>query len=231
MARPTMMVVPRSALIALVLAACGGANPEGSFEASCDDGVDDDEDGAIDCADDDCAEDVACQSVAEVCTGGVDEDLDLFVDCDDDDCWADPACYQVDDPTDLPEPLGDPAVDIDKSRATLAAGTATFFATFDAPWPPPTTAYSWFVYFEIDNDGNTPVAGVTIQRHDGVDSTSPLGIPAGNITVRQTARGVWVRMTGVPAAGEKYYIESGIQEANPGTRVTDTVVSAPAPLP
>jgi hypothetical protein len=218
--------------IALLLAACsggGGGVPE--TETACTDAVDEDEDGATDCLDADCADDPACQSFAEVCEGGVDEDLDGLIDCEDDDCFGDPACWQVDDPTDLPEPLGDPSVDIDKIRATLAAGTATFFATFDAPWPPPTSAYSWFVYFEIDNDGNTPVAGVTIQRHDGVDSTMATGIPAANITVRQTARGVWVRMIGVPVAGEKYYIESGIQESNPGTRVTDTVVSAPAPLP
>ena len=225
------MTVFRSALAAMLLAACGGGGGGPDAETECANGVDDDGDDTIDCLDVDCADDPACQSLPEVCEGGADEDLDGLTDCEDDDCFGDPACYQVDDPMDLAEPLGDPALDIDKTRATLAAGTATFFATFGAPWPPPATAYSWFLYFEIDNDGNTPVAGVTIQRHDGVDSTTPTGISAGNLTVRQTARGVWVRMTGVPATGEKYYIESGIQETNPGTRVTDTVVSAPAPLP
>lgn len=176
--------------------------------------------------------DAAATIPAEACTGGVDEDQDTFIDCDDDDCWTDAACYQVDDDTDLPEPLGDPSVDIDKIRATLVAGTATFFATFDGAWPPPATAYSWYLYFEIDNDGNTPQAAVTVQHQAGIDSIVPLpGFSAANVTVRQTPRGVWARLINVPAVGQRYYIESGIQEANPGTRVTDTVVGAPAPLP
>lgn len=231
MVKPMKTAVLRSALVALLLAACSGGSGGPDGESSCSDGVDDDGDDAIDCLDSDCTEDPACQSFAEVCEGFVDEDLDGLVDCEDDDCFGHPACYQVDDPTDLAEPLGDPTVDIDKIRATLVAGTATFFATFDAAWPPPATAYSWYLRFEITNDGNSTAAMVIIQRHDGVDSTSPTGIPAANITVRQSPRGVWVRMTGVPSEGEKYYIESGIQEANPGTRVSDTVISAPGPLP
>jgi hypothetical protein len=224
-------MVGRGLAIALLVVACGGGTSVPDTETVCDDATDEDGDGLTDCDDSDCDNDPACLPMPEVCTGGLDEDGDTFVDCDDDDCWSDPACYQVDDPTDLDVALGDPSLDIDKSRATLANGTATFFLTFDAPWPPATTHYSWFAYFEIDNDGNTPVAGVTIQRHDGVDSIQPYLVPMANITIRQVPRGVWVRMVGVNAVGEKYYVETGIQKANPGTRVTDTVVGAPAPLP
>ncbi len=47
----------------------------------CDNGVDDDLDGDVDC------DDVACSAVcAEACVGGIDEDLDGAVDCEDSDC-------------------------------------------------------------------------------------------------------------------------------------------------
>ena len=57
----------------------------------CQDGVDNDEDGLADCADDDCTADAACQ---EDCGSGEDEDLDGLADCLDPDC-ADPACDEV----------------------------------------------------------------------------------------------------------------------------------------
>lgn len=164
----------------------------------------------------------------EACTGGVDEDADAFTDCDDDDCWDDPACYQIDDPTDLPAPNGDPSVDIDKARVTLVGGVATFYVTFDAGWPPPATVYRWEVRFEIANDGNSPIAGLTLQR----ESTTYLGdSSAASVSVRQSAVGVWARITNVASTGEKYYVETAIQRTDPGTRVADTVVDAPAPLP
>ena len=220
------------ALLLLLVASCGGGGGGTPSDAEvCDDGTDNDADGLTDCDDDECAGDTACLPVVELCSDGTDNEGDGFADCDDDDCWEDPACYKVDDDVDLPGPDGDPSLDLDKVGVKLVNGTATFFATMEGPWPPPTTAYSWFVYFEIDNDGNTPVAGVTVQRQNGVDATIPTGIPAGNITIRQTARGIWARLTGVPATGVNYYVESGVQLTSTGTRVTDTAVSAPAPLP
>lgn len=165
----------------------------------------------------------------EACSGGVDEDADTFTDCDDDDCWDSAACYQIDDPTDL---NGDPSADIDKARTTLVAGVATFYVTFDAAWPPPATVHRWDLRFEIANDGNTPVAGVTLRREAGVETATYFGTSsAATVTVRQTPVGVWARVINVETAGEKYYVESGIQATNPGTRVADTVVDAPAPLP
>jgi hypothetical protein len=217
--------------LGVLLAACSG-NGSNATEMSCNDGEDDDGDGVSDCDDSDCTDDPACEvPVGEICDDGVDNDASGLTDCEDPSCFEDPVCYDFDDEVDLPAPNGDPSVDIDKASASLANGTATFFVTTEGSWPPPGGTYSWFILFEVDNDGNTPVAAYTIQQHDGVDETIPYGVPAANITARETPAGVWVRITGVPVTGEKFYIESGIQKLNPGTRVTDTVVGAPAPFP
>ncbi|MCH7884974.1 MAG: trypsin-like peptidase domain-containing protein, partial [Planctomycetes bacterium] len=60
----------------------------------CDDGIDNDCDGDVDCADADCSGDPACACTpsTEVCDNGVDDDCDGATDCDDADCSADPAC-------------------------------------------------------------------------------------------------------------------------------------------
>ncbi len=59
----------------------------------CNNGVDDDGDGAIDCADPDCVADPACVgSPIENCSNGVDDDGDGAIDCADPDCAGDPAC-------------------------------------------------------------------------------------------------------------------------------------------
>ena len=59
----------------------------------CNNGVDDDGDGATDCADADCAADPACTtSPPEDCSNGVDDDGDGAIDCADSDCIGDPAC-------------------------------------------------------------------------------------------------------------------------------------------
>jgi len=56
-------------------------------ETSCTDGVDNDDDGLVDCADPDCACDPACAPPTETsCSDGVDNDCDGLVDCDDPDC-------------------------------------------------------------------------------------------------------------------------------------------------
>ena len=59
----------------------------------CDDGVDNDLDGATDCDDADCALDLAC-AVPEVCDDGADNDLDGDTDCDDSDWDLDLACAE-----------------------------------------------------------------------------------------------------------------------------------------
>ena len=61
----------------------------------CDNQVDDDGDGLIDCDDtEDCSDATVCQNVQEDCTNGIDDDGDGLVDCDDDDCTDDASCQQ-----------------------------------------------------------------------------------------------------------------------------------------
>ncbi|MEW6585030.1 MAG: hypothetical protein AB1442_05390 [Nitrospirota bacterium] len=66
-------------------------------EANCSDGIDDDGDTLIDCADSDCSADPACQPVAieTNCSDGIDDDGDGAIDCADSDCAADPLCQPV----------------------------------------------------------------------------------------------------------------------------------------
>ena len=65
---------------------CGDELP---IEA-CDNGIDDDFDGDIDCDDLDCASLSAC--IPEVCDNEEDDDLDGSVDCDDDECFLSMDC-------------------------------------------------------------------------------------------------------------------------------------------
>lgn len=59
----------------------------------CDNEVDDDGDGLIDCDDvDDCASDTHCQTPVEICDNGTDDDGDNAIDCDDTDCTDNAAC-------------------------------------------------------------------------------------------------------------------------------------------
>ncbi len=82
-------------------------------ETNCSDGIDNDNDGATDCDDSDCASDPACSTPdPEICDDGVDNDGDGATDCDDSDCADDPACSTPD-----PE-ICDDGVDNDGDGAT-----------------------------------------------------------------------------------------------------------------
>ncbi len=58
----------------------------------CDDGVDNDGDGVVDCQDSNCVGDPSCD---EVCNDGIDNDYDGATDCQDSDCVGDPSCDEV----------------------------------------------------------------------------------------------------------------------------------------
>ncbi|MEQ1564576.1 MAG: hypothetical protein ABMA64_02975 [Myxococcota bacterium] len=75
-------------------------------ESGCANGLDDDVDTLLDCADPDCTFDPAC---AEDCTNGVDDNDNFDVDCQDLTCTLDPAC--VEDCANLVDDDGDDAVD------------------------------------------------------------------------------------------------------------------------
>ncbi len=63
---------------------------EGPF---CSDGIDNDLDGATDCADSECAgRPECCMPVPEICDDGLDQDCDGLIDCADPNCAPSPAC-------------------------------------------------------------------------------------------------------------------------------------------
>jgi hypothetical protein len=65
-------------------------------EQLCNDGQDNDQDAAADCADSDCAAAPSCDEGPEVaCTDGLDNDNDSATDCDDSDCASVPACKPI----------------------------------------------------------------------------------------------------------------------------------------
>ena len=66
--------------------------PSARAQEVCDNGIDDDWDGDVDCDDAECFGDPSCLPATEDCGNGVDDDGDGDVDCDDADCSGDPAC-------------------------------------------------------------------------------------------------------------------------------------------
>lgn len=96
-----MRALTLAPLLILALTACTGQG-EGEIdpdrpERACADGVDNDQDGLTDCADDDCDADAVCEggeeAEPEVCDDGVDNDLDGQADCDDSDCADVAPCW------------------------------------------------------------------------------------------------------------------------------------------
>ncbi|MGA0175047.1 MAG: hypothetical protein ACO3NL_15590, partial [Phycisphaerales bacterium] len=63
----------------------------------CDNGIDDDGDGLIDCDDPDCKAFPGCGGAQEICDNGIDDDGDGLTDCQDPDCVGDPACVPPND--------------------------------------------------------------------------------------------------------------------------------------
>lgn len=91
-----MRTTPLAPILALWLGACAG---DSTVEESCGNGADDDGDGFVDCADQDCFADAVCGEA--VCDDQIDDDGDGLVDCDDPDCDA--ACTAPDCEGDCPE--------------------------------------------------------------------------------------------------------------------------------
>ena len=69
--------------------------PTGIDTEICDDGVDNDGDGYIDCEDTDCVDHTACVKIETICNNGLDDDGDGYTDCDDPDCVAAANCVAV----------------------------------------------------------------------------------------------------------------------------------------
>ncbi|MBI4955641.1 MAG: hypothetical protein HY908_26720 [Myxococcales bacterium] len=76
-----------------VVTACLADACQGAVELACEDGQDNDADGAVDCADSDCVFHPSCQGLVETaCTNAQDDDGDGPVDCADSDCVGTPSC-------------------------------------------------------------------------------------------------------------------------------------------
>lgn len=70
--------------------------PDALAPERCDNGTDDDGDGAIDCVDSDCVADPACGPVEpESCGNTLDDDADGAIDCDDGDCAGETTCGAI----------------------------------------------------------------------------------------------------------------------------------------
>ena len=84
---------------AIFYEACGGGmdvnfGGNGGDEI-CDDGIDNDNDGLVDCADPDCCGTEVCGSCIETdCANGIDDDGDGFIDNEDSDCFNDSPCMR-----------------------------------------------------------------------------------------------------------------------------------------
>ena len=84
----------RTTLFLALLVGCGEDKPDDSAppepeDEVCDDGVDNDLDGNVDCEDSDCMDDCV-----EDCSDGVDNDADSDVDCHDDECTGAAGCEE-----------------------------------------------------------------------------------------------------------------------------------------
>ncbi len=106
-----------------------------SAPETCDDGADDDLDGAIDCADEDCEGDPACAPGVEVCGDGADNDGNGITDCLDATCSREPSCLFSGAAGSVrrwsvPTPPGATGLDISIAGAT---GDADLYVRFDAP--------------------------------------------------------------------------------------------------
>ena len=82
---------PEDTQVFLVATVSGRGDAQASFE-ECDDGVDNDDDGLVDCDDPDCATFPACEVFEDDCDDELDNDGDGLIDCDDPDCFGEPVC-------------------------------------------------------------------------------------------------------------------------------------------
>ncbi|MEM7246076.1 MAG: M14 family zinc carboxypeptidase [Acidobacteriota bacterium] len=123
--------------------------PTCGCQEECDNGVDDDGDGDVDCDDADC-------TCIEICDDGVDNDRDGLTDCDDPDCSDDPACPEdcvngVDDDADGDVDCDDSeCADVDADGDTHLDCVDDCLVTDGTIWAPPTTVLDLRVGWDPD---------------------------------------------------------------------------------
>lgn len=88
------------------------------FESNCNNGIDDDGDGLVDCDDPDC--DKSNQCTVEICDNGIDDDGDGWADCSDSECYALQICIEICD--NGIDDNGNGLVDGDDPQCTTSSG-------------------------------------------------------------------------------------------------------------
>ncbi len=88
------------------------------FETNCNDGIDNDGDGVIDCADGDCYNSNVC--TMEICDNGIDDDGDGWIDCSDTECFNLSFCVEICD--NGIDDNGDGLIDGDDPQCNTPAG-------------------------------------------------------------------------------------------------------------
>jgi hypothetical protein len=137
--RKAWWIVPVA--LGLSLTSCGGNSDDSGpskQQEICDNGIDDDGDGKIDCADEDCADFSGCMTVEyaapfeEICNNDIDDDGDGKIDCADEDCASFPGCMTADyaapfehDCSNGIDDDGDGDTDCDDSDCSLDSNCAT----------------------------------------------------------------------------------------------------------
>jgi len=91
----------------------------------CNNQLDDDGDGDMDCLDTDCAGATICLVAQENCTNGTDDDFDGDVDCNDADCASASTCQLQEDCTNRIDDDGDGNADCDDTDCAGAANCQT----------------------------------------------------------------------------------------------------------
>ncbi len=104
---PTYIPLPTFQGTVPVMSSGGGGGPVVVPEAICNDLIDNDSDGPIDCADSDCALSSYCRIEPEICNDLIDNDKDGLIDC------ADPICFGNLSCTSLPEAICNDLIDND----------------------------------------------------------------------------------------------------------------------
>ncbi|MBK9368745.1 MAG: putative metal-binding motif-containing protein [Deltaproteobacteria bacterium] len=112
---------------------CDGDNDERALCEDCEDGLDNDSDGLMDCEDADCSADAAC---IEDCGDKLDNDADGALDCWDDECWS--SCGVV-------------------VRSHLERGAAELY-TSSVYWSSGASESSWGVGFSLEGQVTVSVA-------------------------------------------------------------------------
>lgn len=163
----------------LTVSYAGGSAPTAEV---CGDSLDNDGDGATDCADSDCSADPSCSAPAEVCDDGVDNDGDGATDCADADCDGDAACAAT-------------PVTFNDNNITLSGSTWKHYAAFTVT--PGTTLTAALDVTAKNPDlyvrwGSQPTTSSWTCRPylgTGTDELCTLTVPAGTTKAYVSVRG------------------------------------------